>query len=317
MGEPTFSVVICTYNHAEALPAIIDSLCRQTLERSRYEIIVVDNNSTDATRAVVDALTRRHPGIRYCFEPAQGISHARNCGWKQARGLYVAYLDDDCRPPEEWLTVASEIIERHSPMAMGGPYRTAFDGARPRWVTDYFNSFVPLKEPGFLERHEYGSLAGGNVFFLRTVFEAVRFDPRLGHVGRTVGYGEETAVLKEISDRFPASLYYDPRLYVDHLVRPEKLTLSYNIRASFGAGRSFVRRRDVTPAGPARLILSAGVTLLSLTVDVLVRMLLRDRRRYPYPQTYLFERCLGHVRRLGFLYEQGLRRKRLSTTALK
>jgi glycosyltransferase involved in cell wall biosynthesis len=319
MGQLTFSVVVCTYNHAGLLPGVVDALARQTLDRSRYEIIVVDNNSSDDTRAVVEALGRRHAGLRYVFEPAQGLSHARNRGWKQAQGLYVAYIDDDCRPPAAWLSVADEILERRSPMVLGGPYHTAFEGPRPRWVSESFNSFVPFLEPRVLEPNQYGSLVGGNVFFRRSLFGVVGgFDPRLGHVGETLAYGDETAVLKEISDRFPGSLYYDPRLYVNHLVRPEKLTLGYNVRAAFGAGRSVVRRRGAVPQAPARLVLGAGATVLSLAVDILVRMLLRDRRRYPYPRNYLYGSTLAYVRRLGSLYEQGrLRRERESAAALK
>jgi glycosyltransferase involved in cell wall biosynthesis len=307
IGPPRFSVVICTYNHAGLLPGALDSVLRQTFDRSRYEVIVVDNNSTDDTRSVIDAVTRRDPGIRYCLEPAQGIAHARNCGWRHARGRYVAYLDDDCRAPDDWLSVADEIFERASPMVLGGSYSTDFGGIRPRWASDSFNSYgPPFREARTLAHSEYGWLVGGNVFVRKTLFDEIGgFDSRLGHVGQTVAYGEETAFFERASKCFPGSLYYDPRLSVSHLVRPEKLTLWYNVRGAFGAGRSAVRLREPTVRrATSRLLLDAGITTLSLAADVLVRMLIRDRRRYRYARNYVDDHSLDYVRRLGSLYEQ-------------
>ena len=299
-------MVVCTYNHARLLPGVFDALRRQTVAESLFEIIVVDNNSTDDTRAVVAALGRDRGGVRYQFEPAQGIAHARNCGWRHARGRYVAYLDDDCRPPKAWLATAVDIAERLTPMVIGGPYHTVFDGPRPRWAGDTFNSFVPLREPHFLGHDECAALVGGNVFVRRDVFDAVGgFDPRLGHVGTTPAYGEETAMFAKIHARYPRSVYYDPRLYVDHVVRPDKLTLWYGVRSAFGAGRSAVRRQAPSPSCTiGRLILDAGVVTLALVADVLVGTVLRDRRAYPCSQSYVRDHSLHYVRRLGSLYEQ-------------
>lgn len=307
MMEPTFSVVICTHNHAGLLLGALESICRQSLERSEYEIIVVDNNSTDDTRALVTASTWRDCGVRYCFEPAQGIAHARNCGWKHARGRYIAYLDDDCRAPEDWLESAHRILEEHSPMAFGGPYYASYEGTKPHWTPDSFNSYVPpLPEARPLARDEFWWLVGGNVFLSRTLFDAVGgFNVSLGHVGRTVAYGEESDLFRRISDRFPGTLYYDPHLAVTHLVRPEKLTLWYGIRASFGAGRSAVRsRHGLVPVARLRLLFDAIVAAVSLAADVMVRMPFRDRSRYRYPRNYVQDHSLHYVKRLGSLYEQ-------------
>ncbi|MGD8380729.1 MAG: glycosyltransferase, partial [Syntrophobacterales bacterium] len=91
------SVIVCTYNRAELLGGTLRTLCHQTLDTSEYEVIVVDNNSTDNTREVVDEFCRRSSNVRYCFEPQQGLSHARNQGLQEAKGKYVAYIDDDAR----------------------------------------------------------------------------------------------------------------------------------------------------------------------------------------------------------------------------
>jgi len=80
------SVIICTYNRAELLKNVLQDVCEQTLADSEFEVIVVDNHSTDQTRAVAESFSQRYPNIRYCFEAQQGLSHARNRGWREARG---------------------------------------------------------------------------------------------------------------------------------------------------------------------------------------------------------------------------------------
>ena len=116
------SVIICTYNRADLLTDVLQTVCEQTLERSEYEVIVVDNNSTDDTSAVSHTFVARYSNVRYCFEPQQGLSHAPNRGWREARGDVVIYLDDDCIVPYGTQVVASEIIEQHFPDLFGGPF---------------------------------------------------------------------------------------------------------------------------------------------------------------------------------------------------
>ena len=90
---PVISVVVCTYNRADLLASVLQSLCEQTLNCSHYEIIVVDNNSGDNTRAVTEDYCRRYPNVHYYLETSQGLSNARNHGWQVAKSKYVAYLD--------------------------------------------------------------------------------------------------------------------------------------------------------------------------------------------------------------------------------
>ena len=95
--KPSISVVVCTFNRAQLAATAIESLCEQTADKSQYEVIVVDNNSQDNTREVTEDFCSRYPNLRYCLEEEQGLSHARNRGWRESRGVYVAYVDDDCR----------------------------------------------------------------------------------------------------------------------------------------------------------------------------------------------------------------------------
>ena len=97
------SAVVCTYKRPEYLRAMLPGVCSQCDDPAVFEVIVVDNNSADDTAEIVAGLQRTFSNLRYCVEPNQGVAHARNRGWQVARGTYVAYLDDECSVPAEWL----------------------------------------------------------------------------------------------------------------------------------------------------------------------------------------------------------------------
>jgi glycosyltransferase involved in cell wall biosynthesis len=93
------SVVICTYNRAELLERALNSLLNSPREASEsWELLVIDNNSTDMTKEVVSSYE-----ARYILEPNQGIAYARNRGYMEAKGTYVAYIDDDAYVDSGWL----------------------------------------------------------------------------------------------------------------------------------------------------------------------------------------------------------------------
>ena len=299
------SVVVCTYNRADLLAVLLQCLCDQTLHKSHYEIIVVDNNSTDNTRAVVEGFSH-YGNVRYCLETCIGLSFARNRGWQEAGGEYVAYSDDDCKIPEQWLSEARHIIERFAPAAFGGPVRPFFNTRKPVWYRA--GSHEPLTEARFLRGNEYTLIFGGNSFFHRKLLQGLGgFDTTLGMSGDNIGYGEETALLRLIATAMPDQLYFDPRLYVYHLVQAKKMTWRYNVRASFAAGRASFRvnRHEVHQLrGRGQLLRHCIRTLLGLVLDSIRSGLYRDRTQYPYIQNYLYEHTLGYVRELGNIYEQ-------------
>src|SRR3990172_11341947 len=104
------SAIICTHNRAEYLTKAIQSLVGQSISKDRYEIIVVDNCSTDFTKEVVERFSSKNY-IRYIYEPTLGANYARNTGWRNARGKYVAYLDDDTVACHIWLDKILEVFE--------------------------------------------------------------------------------------------------------------------------------------------------------------------------------------------------------------
>ena len=302
-----FSVVICTYNRVQLLTKALSSICSQTLDKAHYEIIVVDNNSNDGTREAVDEFCQRFTNVRYCFEPQQGLSYARNRGWQEARGTYVGYTDDDCKVPEQWLEVAKEIIEEVSPDVFGGPYYAFHTTSKPRWFKNSYGSHELGKEARVLRENEY--LDGANIFFRRFLLACLGgFDTTLGMSGTTIAYGEETALLKQMRAAKPGQLiYFDPRLYVYHLVPPQKMSMAWIVRQRFATGRYSCRtlQGDGTlPPGRLRLLVGVVFALFALIGDSARGVFCRDRVQYPYPQNYFYEESFRHLQRLGMLYEQ-------------
>ncbi len=302
------SVTVCTFNRANLLGECLASLCSQTLNRSKFEILVVDNNSTDQTRRVVEGFTENHPNVRYLHEPKQGLSHARNRGWREAKGEYVGYFDDDSRAPDRWLELAHRIIVERGPHIFGGPYYPFYESPKPHWFKDDYQTGHNGPEPRFLSKGEW--LSGTNIFFKRQLLEDLDgFRPDHGMRGYTLGYGEETAVIVQAREQIPdVKIFYEPEMNVYHLVPERKVQWGWNLARSFSVGRSVhkavfgdkVSHTAVIPFLALRLL----VVGMLLPLDLVGGTLIRNRNKYPHPQNYVYEHCLGTIRRTGRYYQQ-------------
>jgi glycosyltransferase involved in cell wall biosynthesis len=301
----TLSIVICTYNRANLLLDCLNSLAPQSAQSEQYEVIIVDNNSKDQTLEVARSFTEQYPNIRYVKEDNQGLSYARNRGRREARGEYIAYVDDDCRIPDQWVATADKIIRHIYPGVFGGPYYAFYDTRKPIWFKDTYGSHDHGGQPRFLSDREY--LDGGNVCFRRTILESLGgFDPNLGMKGEEVAYGEETALLRRMRATMPKELvYYDPSLYVYHRVDAKKMVLSGIMQQRFAGGRcSYLLFREDRPREglskiTTRFIWKIGVFL----VDSSIGTIFRDHQKYPYFQNYIYERSSYHLTSLGSLFE--------------
>jgi GT2 family glycosyltransferase len=121
-AAPRVSVVVCTYNGGATLDQCLQSLA--ALEYPNFEVIVVDDGSTDHTSAVLDG----HPGVRVVWQPNLGLSAARNAGFNAATGDIVAYTDSDCFADPDWLTLLVHALQTSTAAAVGGPNLTPNDG---------------------------------------------------------------------------------------------------------------------------------------------------------------------------------------------
>lgn len=308
-SELSISVLICTYNRAELLTTAMQTLCEQTLDTSYYEVIVIDNNSADNTRSVAEDFCRCYPNIRYCFEIQQGLSHARNRGWRESKGIYVAYIDDECKVPSQWLEVAYQIIEKLSPAVFGGPYYGYHNSSTPRWWKKSYESFEQSETARALSDGEY--LRGANIFIQRSLLAMIAgFNVELGMSGEKLAYGEESHLQRRIRTTMPDEIiYYDPELYIYHLIRPEKMTWRYILNSRFVGGRHIYtvfcdNTSKIHRLLQLQLLVQTIITLFKIFADIFLGLLQRDRKRYPYLQNYLYEKTFAHVQKLGFIYER-------------
>lgn len=305
MSSVEISVVICTYNRARLLPGILDGLFSQQVDPQQVEVIVVDNNSVDATRSVVETYAGRSVTVRYCQEAHQGLSHARNRGWQEAHGGYIAYVDDDCQVPPEWLSTAREIIVHQTPHIFGGPYFPFYNSPKPAWFKDEYGTNFMGDTARTLGVEEY--LSGGNLFIQRSLLERLGgFNPELGMSGKKVAYGEETILIRQARRLVPGvKIYYDPRLYVYHLVQPDKMRLSKVFFRSFAEGRYIFLTFN---AGERRFSIKHALGLVGIPFliiyEALLGALFRNRKTYPYFQNYYYEHLFHRVIVFGRLYER-------------
>lgn len=309
--EPLVSVVLCTYNRRQLMAAALRSVCEQTLPSSQYEVIVVDNNSTDGTQQHIVAVSLQHEHVRYCFEARQGLSHGRNTGFHAARGSYVAYIDDDCTVPKEWLSIAQDVIARVAPALFGGPYRPFYNSPKPDWYRDHYGSYDcgPTARP--LTCDEY--LTGTNLFVKRLLLQQVDgFRTDIGMTGKKLAYGEEVAMQRRIRREYPEEVvYYDPRLGVSHLVRQEKMTLLWSATHMFVIGRDWNLATNDTarkPSGVCYAMLRGCRAISRLIKRITWGIVVRDRSRYPFVGNYLYEVAFLELQTMGIAYGQLARR---------
>lgn len=180
--KPTISLIIPAYNEEDYLPACLDAVMANVAGKV-MEIIVVDNNSTDGTRQVVE----RYPGVTYVFEPRKGITRARQRGFIASRGDILAYVDADTHPPAGWVEQICEQFTRRDDLAcLSGPY-SFYDlsGVRNAVSTGWFVVARPLYAiTGYM-------MVGGNFAIRRDVLERMGgFDPEIEFYGEDVDIGK-------------------------------------------------------------------------------------------------------------------------------
>lgn len=285
------SICICTYNRRAILEKCLRSLGQLVDPRPIHnlEIIVVDNNSKDGTAEFVAQLTSsfRFP-LKYVFEGEQGLSAARNRAVAEAKGDYLAFLDDECIVSPDWLFFAITDIEQFQPWIIGGPYLGAFlPGERPKWFKAEYGDAYFLGchyDRGFQTDFR---ASGGNMFIRREVFEMLRFDINLGMNGKKLKMHEEVELQNRLLEaNASAKIFYEPGIAVHHFVLPEKMRLSYRAKRLFFMA---VSSPDALNYMTALNALRGMLVQLALGP---LKILWRSRATYPSWQNAVYERVL-------------------------
>ena len=243
------SIVVCTYNRAESLRDTLAALRAQQAAPAReWEVIVVDNNSKDRTCALVQEARRGWPRLRYEFEGAQGLSHARNHGIARARGDVILFTDDDVVPEPDWLETTLSGLEKYQADACGGYIAPIWETPPPPWLTEWFYGFLAVRTDrtdDYPITDTSPTPFGANMAFRRRVFDRVGlFDTSRGRKGKMLASGEDG----EMFDRILTSglkVAFLGSARVHHKVESFRLTKRYFRRWRFQTSRNIAQSRGL------------------------------------------------------------------------
>lgn len=291
------SIIVCTYNRAELIALCLEPLAAAVAQQPACELIVVDNQSTDATAHELVRLARRYP-LRIVPEPRVGLSHARNRGWQSARADWVLYIDDDARIRPDTLPRALNYIENDTFAGIGGRIVHWFHFGRPAWFpANHGGNGEPVKdatEAVILRRDQH--FFGGLMALRRLAIEEVGgFSPQYGMSGGKAGYSEEVELQLRLHDA-GYKRKYEPAWQVDHLVMPDKLHLRWHIRSRFARGRDDVGIQTDRFTLVDLLRKGSRIALIN-TIKAVAKLLIR-------PAYYWQNALLDTVGKLAYAYGQ-------------
>ncbi len=241
------SVILCTYNRCHSLAKALESVATSSLpDLIEWEVLVIDNNSKDQTREVVEDFCKQYPGrFRYLFEPKQGKSNALNTGVREAHGSILAFMDDDVIVDPGWLRNVTKSFDSGVWAGAGGRILAQRSFVVPDWLA----LDGPYSLSGMLALFDLGDRAkemncppfGTNMAFRKTVFTKYDgFRTDMGpHPGSEIR-NEDT----EFGRRLLAAgerLWYEPSAVVYHAISDNRLHKRYFLRFWYDHGRASVR----------------------------------------------------------------------------
>ena len=256
LSAPRASVLIPTYNRAALLGATLDRLAELRPALPTWDVIVIDNNSTDGTRAVVESRVDGFPvPLRYLFERAQGRSHALNAGIAATAAPVLVFTDDDVLVGDQWLDAATApLLDGSTIDYTGGPVQPIWEIPRPSWLSgdrpDLWGTIAICNygDDAFVFEERRRVPLGANMAVRRRLFDRIGlFDGRLGRSNGRQLLGQEVPEFLSRSRAAGAIGLYVPSMVVQHHVPAHRLTRSYFRRWWFGKGLSRAKLDSLRP----------------------------------------------------------------------
>ena len=313
MAALSLDVIIPTYNRARFLRALLRSIAAAPVPPDLSpSVIVVDNGSTDNTRAVAERMSRRFKGrFRYVLETRPGKSAALNAGIRATTGDIVAFLDDDETISAGWFHTVARAFRHDAIDFISGRCLPRWKStARPRWLPPRYPAVIGAVDAGTrtLEfRRDYdGTLSGGNSAVRRTILDRVGlFSTRLGpRADSRLLCCEDEDIYLRLLDAGARGVY-SPDLLVYHHVHTERLTRGYHRRWCFwrGVSKAFLhdgRKPDLPHVG------SVPRFLYGAAARGLVRLLRPSLAAHGAAQRFSAELAIWDL--AGFMYGRYLYR---------
>lgn len=242
------SVIICTYNRDKYIYNVLKSIAENDFSQDLYEIVLVNNNSTDNTQLECTRFQVDYPNVsfRYFVERNQGLSYARNLGIIESSNEILIYVDDDATVNKEYLQAYYNFfVNNPGAMAAGGPVEPVYETAEPKWMSHYTLRLITgyvNKGNKMLEYTDGSYPGGGNCAFRKEVFKKVgHFNTELGRKGNSLVGAEEKDIFDKIQD-MGGRYFYLPTPILFHIIPETKLTTDYFNRITFAIGVSERKR---------------------------------------------------------------------------
>ena len=238
------SIIICTYNREKFLYDALQHVAVNDFPCEEYEIVLVNNNSTDNTERECQRFKSDFPQVqfRYFVETKQGLSHARNRGIDESSGDILVFLDDDSFVKSDYLQNLQNQLSKHpEAMAFGGKITPLFEsGDIPKWLCKWTYSWVSAIDMGdnvvAFEGNAYP--IGANMGFRKSCLDQCgSFNPELGRTKKNLMAGEEKDLFNRLKEKNMLILYF-PNIQVEHVIPPQRTTRDYIVRMGQGVGMS-------------------------------------------------------------------------------
>lgn len=236
------SVIICTYNRAFYLEKALKSLFAQEDVASPFEVVIVDNNCTDATASVIAGFKETTQiSLKYIKEPKQGLSHARNAGYQHSQHAVIAYLDDDAIAAPRWVHTIQSAFQKATTtqLIVGGKIEVIWEEPKPAWFFDDLLVWLGKLDLGASKEIDFPkeNVNGGNLAMHKKIIELIGgFNPLLGITGGKMLTNEEIEVQKK-AIALGATIRYEPEMLIWHHAR-KALSKEWFSQRYYGQGYS-------------------------------------------------------------------------------
>jgi glycosyltransferase involved in cell wall biosynthesis len=280
-----FTVAIATYNGANRVAEVLECLRLQTrVEQFRWEIIVVDNNSTDNTADVIRRYQKNWPQLRYVFEPVQGAGYARNRAVRLAQSPLIGFLDDDNLPASDWVYQAYQFaVNKPGIGVIGSRIDGQFDSELPKNF-ERIAPFLALTDRGdvpLIYKPEKKVLPPGAGMVVRREAWLHHLSQQSVLGGRTQDSmltGEDVEAVLHIQ-RAGWEIWYNPAMRLEHKIPAHRLTRPYLVSLMRGIGLSRHRTRMLSVSKAMRWPMMLAYALND------IRKIVRSVLKYG-PQTW-------------------------------